>query len=169
MMCFFFFKQKTAYEMRISDWSSDVCSSDLPGPRVPGAWLCQPGRAAAAAGHARTAGRTRPRLRRRAPAQHLREPGADGTRHPHLTPAPRMLAGKPACISRRMAWTALRIDVDPELRCCCAVGNGLANPSDVYVLGGSRPEEHTYEIQSLMRSTLAVLLLQNTITKQTTN
>src|SRR3546814_14647283 len=31
MICgyFFFFKQKTAYEMRISDWSSDVCSSDL--------------------------------------------------------------------------------------------------------------------------------------------
>src|SRR3546814_5812506 len=28
-MYFFFFKQKTAYEMRISDWSSDVCSSDL--------------------------------------------------------------------------------------------------------------------------------------------
>src|SRR3546814_1772399 len=27
--CIFFFKQKTAYEMRISDWSSDVCSSDL--------------------------------------------------------------------------------------------------------------------------------------------
>src|SRR3546814_15394971 len=30
MLDFFFFKQKTAYEMRISDWSSDVCSSDLP-------------------------------------------------------------------------------------------------------------------------------------------
>src|SRR3546814_2172980 len=29
MILFFFFKQKTAYEMRISDWSSDVCSSDL--------------------------------------------------------------------------------------------------------------------------------------------
>src|SRR3546814_2851803 len=29
LWCFFFFKQKTAYEMRISDWSSDVCSSDL--------------------------------------------------------------------------------------------------------------------------------------------
>src|SRR3546814_3418344 len=29
MIVFFFFKQKTAYEMRISDWSSDVCSSDL--------------------------------------------------------------------------------------------------------------------------------------------
>src|SRR3546814_4417420 len=29
LYCFCFFKQKTAYEMRISDWSSDVCSSDL--------------------------------------------------------------------------------------------------------------------------------------------
>src|SRR3546814_14017365 len=29
VVMFFFFKQKTAYEMRISDWSSDVCSSDL--------------------------------------------------------------------------------------------------------------------------------------------
>src|SRR3546814_5986001 len=29
LLIFFFFKQKTAYEMRISDWSSDVCSSDL--------------------------------------------------------------------------------------------------------------------------------------------
>src|SRR3546814_6679241 len=39
---FFFFKQKTAYEMRISDWSSDVCSSDLcPLPCRPStpAWL----------------------------------------------------------------------------------------------------------------------------------
>src|SRR3546814_5736794 len=31
---FFFFKQKTAYEMRISDWSSDVCSSDLTPERI---------------------------------------------------------------------------------------------------------------------------------------
>src|SRR3546814_2972637 len=37
-LCFFFCKQKTAYEMRISDWSSDVCSSDLPlHPRSPAA------------------------------------------------------------------------------------------------------------------------------------
>src|SRR3546814_10803102 len=33
-LSFFFFKQKTAYEMRISDWSSDVCSSDLRDPRI---------------------------------------------------------------------------------------------------------------------------------------
>src|SRR3546814_5809764 len=57
-MCFFFFffKQKTAYEMRISDWSSDVCSSDLGfyfrnvtevilfGVRGKGARTLQPGR-----------------------------------------------------------------------------------------------------------------------------
>src|SRR3546814_2521931 len=36
LVCFvFFFKQKTAYEMRISDWSSDVCSSDLVISRSP--------------------------------------------------------------------------------------------------------------------------------------
>src|SRR3546814_11265789 len=35
MVCFFFFKQRTAYEMRISDWSSDVCASDLIGARDP--------------------------------------------------------------------------------------------------------------------------------------
>src|SRR3546814_18459926 len=45
-MLFFFFKQKTAYEMRISDWSSDVCSSDLAqdyafawNPRSGDAWV----------------------------------------------------------------------------------------------------------------------------------
>src|SRR3546814_7941234 len=35
LLFFFFFKQKTAYEMRISDWSSDVCSSDLRLQRLP--------------------------------------------------------------------------------------------------------------------------------------
>src|SRR3546814_8566319 len=34
LVCFFFFKQKTAYDMRISDWSSDVCSSDLKGKKL---------------------------------------------------------------------------------------------------------------------------------------
>src|SRR3546814_6292173 len=57
-MFFFFFKQKTAYEMRISDWSSDVCSSDLiarfarleradlmPEPKRPRALARHPGQA----------------------------------------------------------------------------------------------------------------------------
>src|SRR3546814_4311836 len=55
----FFFKQKTAYEMRISDWSSDVCSSDLAGvgagggvvhpalPAAPGQLATDAGRAPA--------------------------------------------------------------------------------------------------------------------------
>src|SRR3546814_7627449 len=42
--CFyiFFFKQKTAYEMRISDWSSDVCSSDLSSPAIASAPVWAP-------------------------------------------------------------------------------------------------------------------------------
>src|SRR3546814_16341010 len=43
---FFFFKQKTAYEMRISDWSSDVCSSDLTPATVAGVVSHDPGLAA---------------------------------------------------------------------------------------------------------------------------
>src|SRR3546814_3084794 len=39
-LLFFFFKQKTAYEMRISDWSSDVCSSDLCATRGLAAVAC---------------------------------------------------------------------------------------------------------------------------------
>src|SRR3546814_3615157 len=41
---FFFFKQKTAYEMRISDWSSDVCSSDLADPYLRWAGALEEGR-----------------------------------------------------------------------------------------------------------------------------
>src|SRR3546814_619581 len=52
VFCFFFFKQKTAYEMRISDWSSDVCSSDLAGL----AHLHRAIHAHRAAGHQRLAG-----------------------------------------------------------------------------------------------------------------
>src|SRR3546814_6605209 len=48
LLVFFFFKQKTAYEVRISDWSSAVCSSDLglgSGPRVapPDSWRSRRG------------------------------------------------------------------------------------------------------------------------------
>src|SRR3546814_4350597 len=51
---FFFFKQKTAYELRISDWSSDVCSSDL----APGGWPV------AGSGRARYRGMWHPAFRR---------------------------------------------------------------------------------------------------------
>src|SRR3546814_2537808 len=65
LWCFFFFKQKTAYEMRISDWSSDVCSSDLGGMGAVG--LCGGGDRLPRAVRARG-------LHRRAPHQ--------GDRHP---------------------------------------------------------------------------------------
>src|SRR3546814_4558394 len=83
MWFFFFCKQKTAYEMRISDWSSDVCASDLPvffHPR-----LCH-GRA--------VAGNQRPvshsglvRERARAPRRALYA-GATGRARPYREPGP---------------------------------------------------------------------------------
>src|SRR3546814_10737705 len=48
ILFFFFFKWKTAYEMRISDWSSDVCSSDLPSGTGTGASASDPASFAAA-------------------------------------------------------------------------------------------------------------------------
>src|SRR3546814_2276476 len=43
-LCVFFFKQKTAYDVRISDWSSDVCSSDLDAGAVEPRLPVEPGR-----------------------------------------------------------------------------------------------------------------------------
>src|SRR3546814_1139876 len=89
MFYFFFFKQKTAYEMRISDWSSDVCSSDL--HPADGGQLedePQPPRGGGAGPEARLdAGRQEARLRsrggRRRPAVHRPALGADpGGRRP---------------------------------------------------------------------------------------
>src|SRR3546814_9093817 len=68
MLFIFFFKQKTAYEMRISDWSSDVCSSDLRGnPRdhTVGADLVEPPYLLVRAGEDQKAGRQQPRSEER--------------------------------------------------------------------------------------------------------
>src|SRR3546814_7311018 len=78
---FFFFKQKTAYEMRISDWSSDVCSSDLQHRRHLQRDEEHPGPDAAS----RAAGRPRAgRLRRRA---FLPGPGGGASLSVEITPA----------------------------------------------------------------------------------
>src|SRR3546814_8352551 len=83
---FFFFKQKTAYERRISDWSSDVCSSDL--------WR---GDRRGAAGDAHGAvGRTRGPARRA-----FRPPAADARRQ--------RWQGAQGAIRRRRAEEALRL------------------------------------------------------------
>src|SRR3546814_2361488 len=101
----FFFKQKTAYEMRISDWSSDVCSSDLARHRV-AAVLARPDRRR----HAAEGALRQPRRRRR----------------------------------------PLHRGAHPELR------QGEAE----ILQERPRSEEHTSELQSLMRSSYAVFCLQ---------
>src|SRR3546814_6942802 len=103
---FFFFKQKTAYEMRISDWSSDVCSSDLRrfGHRVP--------------------------VAARAVVHRGRQT------HPHHI----------GCHDQREDDGGdAKIDVDAHGR------------------GGRRSEEHTSELQSLMRISYAVFCLKKKI------
>src|SRR3546814_5717153 len=125
---FFFFKQKTAYEMRISDWSSDVCSSDL----------C---RADGPSGdsHRRPCPRCRHLCRsrpRRSGDVRAVDPLAAHARHGRC--ADRPLSGG----RHRLDLTvpADRRHIPPELR--------------------QRSEEHTSELQSLMRSSYAVFCLK---------
>src|SRR3546814_3797300 len=88
VILFFFFKQKTAYEMRISDWSSDVCSSDL---RI--APLLQ--------------GADRPARRHRAylPRRHLQERGRT---LPAQRPVARSEGGEPRLCRRALGKLADR-------------------------------------------------------------
>src|SRR3546814_4117360 len=110
---FFFFKQKTAYEMRISDWSSDVCSSDLP-----------------AGGRVDRKGLHDGQYRGPRPAQ--RE---GGVRTGRCTRGLEHFPGAGGC-ARRVG----------RLRQLCAVP--------------CRSEEHTSELQSLMRISYAVFCLK---------
>src|SRR3546814_11243776 len=86
---FFFFKQKTAYEMRISDWSSDVCSSDLPAARSPRrARTCRP---VPGAGHGERSAWLRlrwPMLRWFAPRAAPSTPVKAPAPHPESWPGP---------------------------------------------------------------------------------
>src|SRR3546814_11221326 len=96
MIVCFFFKQKTAYEMRISDWSSDVCSSDLELVRSP---MCAPNAAVTlnlvkervnrARGHRIAADEQRMKAQRLAKLLMLYEAGNDG-----INRTPRLIAGQ---------------------------------------------------------------------------
>src|SRR3546814_4184420 len=111
-MIVFFFKQKTAYEMRISDWSSDVCSSDL-------------------GGHDR----------RHLTALHV---GHAALRMEHEDVD--LLAPRNGVDRRRAGISA-----------------GRADDGDMHVTARQEPfrsEEHTSELQSLMRSSYAVFCLK---------
>src|SRR3546814_9993600 len=122
---FFFFKQKTAYEMRISDWSSDVCSSDL--PTVPG--------------------------------RHDRPPRWPD-RHPRRGGGPRR-AFRPDTHRQRQAERS-RVATG-ELRRQRRHAGLHARHQTRSWLGQrhhARSEEHTSELQSLMRNSYAVFCLK---------
>src|SRR3546814_9939073 len=94
---FFFFKQKTAYEMRISDWSSDVCSSDLLQRQ------CRHHAQLEEQGLGRKAGRDRV-----APCCLLRPPGRDRRRVPEEGPLGRSeerRVGKECVSTCRSRWS----------------------------------------------------------------
>src|SRR3546814_1712421 len=131
--CFLFFKQKTAYELRISDWSSDVCSSDLPARRGD-CWrlfLCD-GRAVRQYGERLRPGGQgddrRGSLRPHRRGRRAREPtGRRGRRPvPHRRPALSDRTGRSGGAARQCA----------------------------------RSEEQTSELQSLMRISYAALCLK---------
>src|SRR3546814_9389036 len=110
---FFFFKQKTAYEMRISDWSSDVCSSDL--SRTAACWC--------------------PGTRRRGCGENVHGNGA-ATRRCRASARTRATAAR-----RNRRHPDDRIAIDTRCR-------------------RARSEEHTSELQSLMRISYAVFCLK---------
>src|SRR3546814_8400050 len=154
---FFFFKQKTAYEMRISDWSSDGAlpiyhqdqrrrrgSLDDRGTR---AHLRRP----ESGDRGVQGGRARPRRRRRRPL-----PGPARQRHARTAQADsaaRRAAGQG--LSRRLAHRRAH------------VGRERQGANGDPLVAGSRSEEHTYELQSLMRISYAVFFLKTI--KQTQN
>src|SRR3546814_4899405 len=117
----FFFKQKTAYEMRISDWSSDVCSSDLAQSRAKALAKMQPIAAA------------------------LEDPSLS-----FAFPDPPEL--RPPLITLDMAA------VGYDERAILQRLNLRLDPDDRIAL---RSEEHTSELQSLMRTSYAVFCLKN--------
>src|SRR3546814_2931630 len=136
MFVFFFFKQKTAYEMRISDWSSDVCSSDLAVAQQP----CR--------------GALRRERDQRTPPPPLRgerrlsRPAGKG-RSGLFRPVARWHAAR----NRRAAGPFLvhRGAVPPR-----AEIQALRPASAVQGVHRGRSEEHTSELQSLMRISYAV-------------
>src|SRR3546814_5873803 len=137
---FFFCKQKTAYEMRISDWSSDVCSSDL--HASPNHRLFNPA-ALARAGDRRAA------LRDRCVERH-EAPDRCRTRH-HQRPGPDQYQGGRLFTARSRAADHLS-DRDRD--------RGHPQPQ-LYTLDlALRSEEHTSELQSLMRNSYAVVCLK---------
>src|SRR3546814_6766729 len=145
MLCLFFFKQKTAYEMRISDWSSDVCSSDLLDigrrDRVATGGECVLG----IVQHPDVTAGLVDRVARRLLVGDQSVDRVDERRD-------RTVA---AALER--AQLAVDVDVDVELVPLAGSRGGVHGVE----LQRRRSAEHTSELQSLMRISYAVFCLQN--------
>src|SRR3546814_7746468 len=128
VFCFFFFKQKTAYEMRISDWSSDVCSSDLAVLTV------------ADADEARAAGLAAELGCKSVPVREIMRVAADVFSPCALGAIldEQSIAGLDAAVVAGAAHNQLATPAD---------GERLLSKGLLY-----RSEEHTSELQSLMRN-----------------
>src|SRR3546814_4064311 len=138
---FVFFKQKTAYEMRISDWSSDVCSSDLLGPvfGVSGATT----RLADASASLDLTGKW-------TLSASIRQGWTD----------PRATGGLVTGGDIRTRGLAVDLSGYDVLAAGDSFGLRVSQPLRVEGGGLKRSEEHTSELQSLMRISYAVFCLQ---------
>src|SRR3546814_10884818 len=131
MIRFFFFKQKTAYEMRISDWSSDVCSSDL---------LAQKGANVLQLHIGEGGGRDRlppVLLKKGDQPMHRRHIGADGMCRPAA------IGREPLLPARGERVRALRL-AERQSSSHRLIARDTTPPK-------KRSEEHTSELQSLIR------------------
>src|SRR3546814_1676290 len=126
----FFFKQKTAYEMRISDWSSDVCSSDLFKFRL-------------------ISKATLDRRKKSASKRLTSEEGDKLARIAKVFSFALDIYKDPAKVRDFLGRAHPMLDNKPPLDVALATGPG----ADVVInlLGRARSEEHTSELQSLMR------------------
>src|SRR3546814_3422194 len=148
----FFFKQKTAYEMRISDWSSDVCSSDLCDRQ-----RCQRGRGVYAARHGH-------RYRHRPGLAQRHRPLARGPARPRHRQQGHPGARRLMSTSRRLPEETSRLSAnDGTAQIAAALDVASRHPSlapDVRLLLAQRSDEHTSELQLLKRLSDAVFCLK---------
>src|SRR3546814_10416509 len=141
----FFIKPKTAYEMRISDWSSDVCSSDLHGDEAERGHPCHQAQEPAGLVQPAAPVQERPRRRDEQHGEADRDHDAERPEYDrHIGPVRRWKRLQ----SRDLAIQRVGQDQASEL------GN---SDGEMVRL---RSEEHTSELQSLMRISYAVFCLQ---------
>src|SRR3546814_3140742 len=135
LVSLFFVKQKTAYEMRISDWSSDVCSSDLTRSSLGGfGGLVRPVR--------RRQARTRILVRHGSGTTLVRRIGGVALRQT------RPLASSASISASSSSSAVLRVSRRPTEACAASVGASKVEDERRSCSWLKRSEEHTSELQS---------------------